>query len=403
MTPAGLDLTDPGLYLSGDVHAVFAELRRTPGLFWQAEAGGPGFWAVTRYADALPVYRDTHAFTTTRGILLKPGRGRPEPGSGRMLVMTDPPRHTELRRVLNRYFSPRTVAGLEARLRRDVEELLDRALAAGRCDFVSEVAARVPVSVICEMLGVPEADRARVHELTGIAFSSADPAYRVSGSERMSAGRAHTEILGYFAGLLRRRRDAPGEDIVSLLATAEVDGERLDDHEVLLDCDNLIVGGNETTRHAAAGGLLALLEHPDQLERVRADGALLEPMVEEVLRWTSPATHVMRGTLRPVEVAGQAITPGQDVVIWNISANRDEAAFERPHRFDVSRSPNRHLALGVGEHFCLGAALARMELRVLFAALLGRTRTIELAGQPQRLRSNMLTGYRALPVRLAAS
>jgi cytochrome P450 len=400
MTRTGLDLTDPELYLSGDVHDVFAGLRRTPGLLWQAEAHGPGFWAVARYADALPVYRDTHAFTTTRGILLKPGRGRPEPGSGRMLVMTDPPRHTELRRVLNRYFSPRTVAGLEARLRHDVEGLLDRALAAGRCDFVSEVAARVPVSVICEMLGVPETDRARVHELTGIAFSSADPTYRGTESERMSAGRAHTEILGYFAGLLRRRRDAPGDDIVSLLATAEVDGQRLDDQEVLLDCDNLIVGGNETTRHAAAGGLLALLEHPGELAKVRADPGLLEPLVEEVLRWTSPATHILRSARRPVEVAGQAIRPGQDVVIWNISVNRDEAAFDRPHRFDVARSPNRHLALGVGEHFCLGAALARMELRVLFGALLARTRAVELAGQPERLRSNMLTGYRSLPVTL---
>jgi len=393
-----VDLADPLLYESGDPHAVFARLRAAPGLHWNEEGAFPGFWSVTRHADALQVLADTRSFTTAEGILLRPDRG-PDPASGRMLVMTDPPRHTELRRALNRYFNPATVARLEARVDAAVRALLDRVLDSP-CDFVTDVAAAIPAFLICEMMGVPEADRDHVTRLTGIAFSAADPDYQMLPSERASRSAAHGQILAYFLKLLRRRGREPGDDIVSVLASVEIGGRRLDEREVLLDCDNVIVGGTETTRHAAAGGLLALVEHPDQLALLRRSPELVPTAVEEILRWTSPATHVMRTVRQDAVIAGQPLRPAERVVLWGISVNRDEAAFERADRLVVDRHPNRHLALGHGEYFCLGAALARMQLRVLFANLLPAAGSIELAGPPRRLRSNMITGFKSLPVLL---
>ncbi len=384
-----VDLADPGLYGSGDPHPVFAFLRSQPGLAWNRERDGPGFWAVTRYADAVAVYRDTASFTSTRGAILRPDRGRPDPAGGRMLVMTDPPRHTKLRGILNRGFTPRTVDRLRARLDLTAGELLGRALERGRCDFVADVAARLPVITTCELMGVPAQDQARMLELTSTAFGA------TSG---LTAANAHAEILTYYAELVERRRLAPGDDLVSLLATAEVDGRRLTDAEVLLDCDNLVVGGNETTRHAAAGGLLALVQHPQELERLRREPGLVEAAVEEILRWTTPGMHVLRTAARTAVVGGQVVRPGEEVVVWNVSANRDPAAFERPDRFDAGRSPNRHLAFGTGEHFCLGAAMARLELRALFARVLADVAAVELAGPVERLRSNVVCGLERLPV-----
>ena len=393
-----MDLSDPDLYALGDPHGLFAELRRRPGLYWNEEHDGPGFWALTRHADALAAYRDTARLTSTRGILLGPDRHAVDPAAGRMLVMTDPPRHTRLRGILNRAFTPRMVARMQESLQAAVEELVGRALAAGRCDFVNDVAALVPVTMINEMMGVPRSDWSLMQELTRVAFGSADRAYQLSPSERLSKGSAHTQILAYHSRLLADRRREPGEDLVSVLATAEIDGRRLSDHEILLDCDNLIVGGNETTRHAAAGGMLALVENAGQWSALREDPTLVDSAVEEILRWTSPAVHIMRTVTREHTIGGQTVRPGEQVVIWNLSANRDEAAFREPQAFLVRRSPNRHLTFGMGEHFCIGAALARMELRILLTDLLARVDRVELDGPAERLRSNVVSGFKRLPV-----
>ncbi len=399
MTGPDVDLSDPGLFATGDPHAAFARLRDSPGLYWNRERSGPGYWAVTRYADAVAVYRDTASFTSTRGTILGPNRGAADPAGGRMLVMTDPPYHGRLRAVLGRGFTPRIVQRLERRLEAEVRVLLERAVRAGRCDFVADVAARVPVVLICEMMGVPQADWELMYRLTSAAFSSDVPEAGASAAA-VRAASAHAEILGYYANLLAHRRRDPREDLVSVLATAEVEGRRLSDRDVLLNCDNLIVGGNETTRHAAAGGLLALVQHPGQLERLRGDPALLEAAVEEVLRWTTPGMHVLRTAAAGAVVGGQSVGEGQQVVVWNISANRDEPAFPDAGAFDVGRRPNRHLAFGVGEHFCLGAALARMELRILFGELAARVASVELLGPAERLRSSVVCGLRRLPVAL---
>jgi cytochrome P450 len=350
-----VDLTDLDLFTTGDPDAAFRHLRSHAPISWNPQADGPGFWVVVRHADVVRVLRDAAAFSVEKGMRLAVNRGRGDPAAGRMLVVTDPPRHDRLRAVVQHAFTTRSAARLEDHVRRLVDELL--APLPARCDFATDVAARLPVAVICGLLGVPRADGDRMLELTNAAFGSTDAEYRAGApSPARAALLAHHDILAYFSDLLAARRRRPEDDLVSVLAEASVDGVRLTDEEVQLNCLNLLVGGNETTRHAAAGGLLALLQHPDQLRRLRADPALLPDAVEEVLRWTSPGLYALRTAKVDVDVAGTAVLAGQAVTVWMASANRDEAVFPDADRFDVGRRPNRHLTMGTGTHFCLGAA-----------------------------------------------
>jgi cytochrome P450 len=387
------DLADPDLYAGGDPHAVWRRLRAEQPLFWNEQDGRPGFWAVTRYDDAVRVYKDPATFSSAKGILLGTAQGRGDPAGGKMLALTDPPRHGELRALVNRWFTPGAVAELEEAMRRIAGRLVDTAVGRGDCDFVRDVAGPLPVHVICWLLGVPRADRDMLYELTSRAFGVED---------RAGQSAAHQSILLYFMELAERRRLAPADDLVSVLVDATVQGKPLSDTEILLTCDNLLVGGVENVRHAASGGILALLEHPGELRRLRTDPSLVPTAVEEILRWTSPATHIVRTVRREVELRGQTIEAGSLVTIWNPSANRDEDVFPAADRFDAGRTPNRHLALGVGEHFCIGAGLARQELRVLVEELLARTSAVELAGAPVRLRSCEINGFERLPVKLVA-
>jgi cytochrome P450 len=271
--------------------------------------------------------------------------------------------------------------------------VVDEALESGTCDFVTDVAARVPLYVICRMMGVPSSDWDHLFMLTSQAFGASDP---------LTQRFAHLDIMSYFEELQAAKAANPGDDLVSILATSEIDGVRLTPDEILLNCDNLLVGGTENTRIAAAGGMLAFLEHRDQWDALAKEPELLPSAVEEVLRWTSTATHIMRTALRPTEIHGNQVAAGDRVTLWLPSANRDESVFDRPDEFDIRRKPNRHLALGFGEHFCLGSVLARAELRILYHELLHRDIQIELAGTPTRLTSIVVNGPEALPVRLTA-
>ncbi len=393
-----VDLTDPTLYAFGDPHAVFSLLRAEAPVFWNREANGPGFWALTRYDDIARVYRDPATFRSEYGTILTTHRDKPDPAAGKMLALTDPPRHPKLRQPIYRGFTPHMVERLEQRVRATVDALLDEALDRGSCDFVTDVSAHLPVTVMCEMMGVPRADWDLMLDLTRTAFSADDPEYQIAASGGMTASQAHNEILLYFADLAVERRDDPGEDLVSILATMEVDGQPLSDEEVLLNCDNLIVGGNETMRHTAAGGLLALLDHPAEWARLEREPELLASAIEEILRWTSPGMHVLRTAKHDTLIRGQTIKAGQQIAMWTPSANRDEAVFADPFRFDVARSPNRHLTFGLGAHYCLGASLTRMELRTLFQQLLARTAQVALAGPIERLRSNLIAGFKHMPI-----
>jgi cytochrome P450 len=386
-----IDLANPTLYSHGDPYAVWRWLREHDPVYWHPPAEFPGFWALTKYHDVRAVYRDPATFSSAGGILLRPENYGDDPGGGRTLALTDPPRHRQLRALVDDWFSLRSVRVLDAKMRGVARDVIMRALERETCDFVTDIAARIPLYVICKLMGVPRSEWERLFTLTNDAFGAGDALER-----RL----AHLEILQYFEDLAKLRAKSPTEDLVSVLATAEIDNRKLTSDEILFNCDNLLVGGTENTRIAASGGMLAFLEYPDQWQALSAEPTLLHSAVEEVLRWTSTATHIMRTTTRPVTILGRQIRAGERVTLWNPSANRDESVFDNPDRFIVDRNPNRHVALGTGEHFCLGGTLGRAELRLVYEELLRNTEQIELDGTPVRLSSIVVNGLEHLPVRL---
>ncbi len=389
--PVQINLTDPNLYSHGDPYAVWRWLRKHDPVHWHPPAELPGFWVLTKYDDVRAVYRDPATFSSAGGILLRPESYGSDPGGGRTLALTDPPYHRQLRALVDEWFSPRSVRALDAEMRDVARDVIMRALERERCDFVTDIAARVPLYVICKMMGVPRNEWEHLFTLTNEAFGAGDALER-----RL----AHLEILQYFGDLANVRAKSPADDIVSVLVTAEIDGRKLNSDEIILNCDNLLVGGTENTRIAASGGMLEFLQYPDQWKALSTEPALLRSAVEEVLRWTSTATHIMRTTTRPVTLRGRRIEAGERVTLWNPSANRDESVFDDPDRFSVYRKANRHLALGTGEHFCLGGTLGRAELRLVYEELLRNTERIELDGTPVMLSSIVVNGLEHLPVRL---
>ncbi|MEW2075151.1 cytochrome P450 [Streptomyces sp. NPDC012403] len=391
------DLADPELPRSGRTEEIWAELRAQSPLYRNERENGRPFWAVLSHPLANQVLKDSANFTSEKGMRLDHNPLATEASAGKMLIVTDPPRHGRIRRIINSAFTPRMVRRLEDTMRSTVVETLDEALEKGTSDFV-DAAARLPVSVICDMLGVPKEDWGFMLDRTMAAFGSD----AVDGGEdhALRAAAAHTDLLMYYDELVELRRRDPQEDVVSAMVRGEVDGEPLTDEEIFLNCDGLISGGNETTRHATVGGLLALMDNPGQWDRLRADPELLPSAVQEVLRYTSPAMHVLRTANRDTELEGRPIAAGDEVAVWLSAANRDGRVFEDPDAFDIGRTPNRHLAFASGTHFCLGSALATMELSVMFEELTRRVGTAEHAGPVQRMRSNLIWGFESMPVTL---
>jgi cytochrome P450 len=389
--PVKINLTDPNLYSHGDPYAQWRWLREHEPVYWHPPAELPGFWALTKYDDARAVYRDPATFSSAGGILLRPENYGDDPGGGSTLALTDPPHHRQLRAVVDDWFSPRSVRALEVEMRDVARDVIIQALDRERCDFVTDIAARIPLYVICKMMGVPRSEWERLFTLTNEAFGAGDAPER-----RL----AHLEILQYFESLVNVRTKCPADDIVSVLATAQIDGRKLTLDEIILNCDNLLVGGTENTRIAASGGMLAFLQHPDQWQALSTEPRLLPSAVEEVLRWTSTATHIMRTATRSVTLRDRRIEAGERVTLWNPSVNRDESVFDDPDCFTIDRKPNRHLALGTGEHFCLGGTLGRAELGLVYQELLSNTERIELDGTPVMLSSIVVNGPEHLPVRL---
>ncbi len=385
----GLDLADPTVHAERDLTEVWRCLRDERPLWWNG-----GFWVLTRYADVVAVYRDPTRFTSVRGNLLTSLQRGGDPAGGRMIVVSDGPRHAAVRRLLASSLGPRTMRRLEAAVAATTDRLLDGAIGA-ECDFARDVAAHIPLWTICDLLGVPESDRAFVQRQTNLALGSENPA-----QSAVEVWAARNEILLYFRELARTRRGAEGDDLLSVLATGQVGGTPIDEDEVVLNCYSLILGGDETTRMSMSGMVATFGREPAEWQRWRAGDVTVSATVDEVLRWTTPALHVGRTAVVDVELHGQCIRAGDVVTAWNISANRAEREFDRPDVFDLGRSPNRHVTFGYGTHFCLGAALARMEIAVLAQALRTRVETIELTGMPHRMYSNFLSGYTSLPVAL---
>jgi cytochrome P450 len=268
---------------------------------------------------------------------------------------------------------------------------------------VVDVAAKVPTAAICEMLGIPAEYRDLMYSLGNAAIGSQDPEYN-QGRSPMETGRnAQAEFFGYFAKLIDERRKHPGTDLISAFTIGEVEGARLTDLEILFNAFLLIIGGQETTRNAISGGMLALVNHPSERAKLAQDAGVMPTAIEEFLRWTTPVTHILRTARKDGELRGKKIRPGDKVVVWNASVNRDEEVFSDPDRFDVTRTPNDHLAFGHGEHFCIGAHLARLEMRIMIEQVMRRMPDLESAGQPERLRSNFVAGIKHMPVRFTPS
>jgi cholest-4-en-3-one 26-monooxygenase len=293
-------------------------------------------------------------------------------------------------------FAPKIMRALEPRIRELSRRIVDGVAAKGTCDFVTDVASELPAQVICELIGIPVEDRGKIVAWSNAMVGMDDLEYADSAADGPIAA---MQLFAYANELATARREAPRDDVASLLLAAEVDGERLDAAQFNAFMLVLAVAGNETTRNAISGGLLALFEHPTERARLQADAALLPTAVDEILRWVTPVMHFRRTAERDVELAGQRIHAGDKVVVWYVSANRDEAVFPAPDRFDVGRAPNEHLTFGFGPHFCLGAALARLEIQVLLEELFRRLPDLAPAGPAVRMRGNHIAGIKHLPVR----
>lgn len=391
-----VDLLDPRFHAEGDPHTVWAAMRLRDPLHHQQLPDGRAFWSVTRYDDACRVLGDHGDFTSERGSLL--GQlGHGDAASGRMLVATDPPRHTELRRPLNRLFTGKALAATEQRVRHAVRTVLAPARDTTEWDLAQQ-AAMLPMAVAGLLLDLPEEDWPQLVRWTGMAAAPEDPEFRVNNGPTTLA-LAHHQLFAYLTEQHRLRAGTPGDDAFRLLMTMHAGDSALTVEEVVVNCYSVLLGANATTPHTAAGTVLALLEHPDRLRAVQQDPSLIPSLVEEGLRWTSAASSFLRHAERDVELSGGTVPKGDAVAVWVGSANRDEAVFPDPYRFDPARTGNRHIAFGFGPHYCLGAAVARLTLRLFFEEALSLVDTWELVGAPRHLASNFVAGLTALPIR----
>lgn len=395
-----IDFTDLDNFASGFPHALFEVHRREAPVYWHAATentpDGEGFWSVATHAETLAVFRDPVTFSSVTG------GSRPFGGTllqdlsiaGQVLNMMDDPRHSEIRRLVSSGLTPRMIRRVEDDLRERARRLLDAVEPGSPFDFLVEIAAELPMQMICILLGVPESER---HWL----FEAIEPQFDFGGSRKASVGQltpeeAGTRMYTYGQELIAAKRAAPTDDMLSVVANAG----GLSDLELYLFFSLLFSAGAETTRNSIAGGLLALAEHPSQLALLRSDLSLLPVAIEEMVRWTSPSPSKRRTATRDVELAGCFIEAGQKVQIWEGSANRDALVFADADIFDVTRKPNPHLGFGQGVHYCLGANLARLELRVLFEELLGRFSSVQVVKPVEWTRSNRHTGIRHLEVEL---
>jgi cholest-4-en-3-one 26-monooxygenase len=401
VTAGVLDLIDPERYArDGYPHEVWTLLRaEAPVALFEAEGYEP-FWAVTKHDDILEISKQPLRFSSAKGItLLRAGVVMPP---SEMVVLLDPPEHGPVRRVANRRFTPKAVRERRDDIERIAVDILDDAAplrARGEIDFVERIAAPFPLAVIAWILGVPRDDWELLFRWTNEVIGKEDPEYRRPGeTPGQTIKRARGEVHTYFQRLIDERRGEPRDDLVSELLRGEVEGRPLTDVQLVSYCELLVEAGNETTRNAISGGLIALAEHRDQWDALRERPELLPDAVEEILRWVSPISHFTRTATEDCEVRGQSIKAGQQLALYFASANRDEDVFDDPFAFRVDRRPNPHLAFGFGEHFCMGAHVARVEIETIFRHLLARLESFEVVGTVDRLRSTTNGSIKHLPL-----
>jgi cholest-4-en-3-one 26-monooxygenase len=399
MTTSSLaDIFSPDTYAQAVPHETFEVLRREDPVHWQNEPEGPGYWALMKYDDVVQVSSDNELFSSWRG-----GTNIPDmPEDGMSVIRTimlnmDPPMHTKYRKLVATGFTPKMVNAMRPHVQEITRGIVDRVIEKGECDFVTEISAQLPLAVIAEMIGVPPEDQQKVFDWSNKLIGFDDPEYMTTEEQGRLAA---TEMFMYANQMALDRRANPRDDLVTVLLNAEVDGDRLTEADFDGFFILLTVAGNETTRNLISGAMLALMEHPEQRQRMIEDPGLMPTAVEEFLRWVSPLIYFRRTLQRDAVVGGQQMREGDKVAMYYGSANRDEAVFERGNVFDVGRSPNPHLAFGGGgPHFCLGASLARLEISCMFQEILSRMPDMELAGDVKRLRSNFINGIKHIPVR----
>ncbi|MEV0677481.1 cytochrome P450 [Actinosynnema sp. NPDC050436] len=393
---ATVDLADPQTFLDADLHELFGRLRAESPVHWnEPRDDRPGFWAITRHADCVTAYKDNERLTSERGNVLSTLLQGNDSASGKMLAVTDGERHRAVRKLMLKSLSPRLLGAVAEQVRARTFGLVRDAIARGECDFATDVADHIPINTIGDLMDVPAADRPRLVEWNNRTLS------RISSEDsEMDEWLARNEILLYFTDLADQRRRKPGDDVLSALANGLVDGQPLAEDEVVFNSYSLILGADESSRMSSIGAIIALAQHPEQWRRLKSGEVGVETATEEVLRWTTPAMHFGRRAVADVELGGRTIRDGDVVTMWNTSANLDEEVFADPTRFDLARTPNRHIAFGFGPHFCLGAFLGRAHVGSVLEALRDEVAEIRVPGPGTRLYSNFVHGYSSLPVEL---
>ncbi len=406
-----LDVISAEVYgKTGYPHEAWTQLRNESPVHKLQPAGYAPFWAITKHADIIEVSKQPNIFKSAGRFILFPEL-LTEPTDGhdlddnpplRMLVNMDPPEHRDYRKLVSSWFTPRAVKSLEARLEVITKEVFDELAGDGsekECDFVTDVAARQPLRMITEILGIPRKDEDFVLRITNENFGLEDPEFERAGDDGADRLGFLTEAAAFLNQIIEARRQSPKNDLSSLLANAELNGGPIPPFELFSLFFLVMVAGHDTTRNAIASGLIAFLEHPEELEKLQRDPSLIDTAVDEIVRWTTPVNHFSRTATQDYVLRGQQIKAGDSVALFYASANRDEEIYEDPFAFRVDRDPNPHLGFGVGEHFCLGASLARMDLRIFYSQFAERLESMELASPVELLASSFVGGPKHIPLR----
>ena len=400
-----LNLVEPNAYATnGYPHSEWAKLRKTAPVERFEPDGWPAFWAITRYADIVQISKNPQAFLSEEGINFEPLKGtlRDEPEvQMRTIIEMDNPDHRKYRAVASKFFTPRSLGTWDETVDQMAVKLIDSLGEEGDADWVGDVASLHPLKIICRILGAEEEDEPFILKCTNEIFGRDDPEFQREGmTPTESVMAAAMDFGGYFAKILADRRENPRDDLVTLFANAQVDGEPMNEIDTMGYCLVMFIAGHETTRGGLTGGMKALLDHPDQLAKWKSDPAgYTKSGIEEILRYVTPVNTMARTVAEDIEIGGRKMTAGERLVMFYASANRDDAVFEAPNEFRIDRNPNPHLAFGIGEHFCLGAHLARKSMHALFRELVSRVESIEQTGPEERTASNLVPGLKRLPIR----
>lgn len=407
LPPERLDVISAVQYgTKGYPHDAWTRLRREAPVCWMEPPSYKPFWAITKHADIVEISKQPDKFRSAGRFILFPDLGGGQSAQEmaenpplRMLVNQDPPEHRDFRGLVAKWFTPRSVGRLEPRLEEITHEIFDELVGEGECDFVNAIAARQPLRMITEILGIPREKEDFVLRITNENFGIEDSEFAREGESREERLAFIGEAFAFLGEILESRRREPREDLATVLAQATLRGEAVPQFELFSLLFLIMVAGHDTTRNAISSGLLALLEHPDEFQKLRRNPSLVDRAADEIVRWTTPVIHFVRTASEDYQLRGQTIRKGDSTALFYASANRDEEVFEDPFSFRIDRSPNPHLGFGIGEHFCLGSHLARMDLRVFFRQLVDRVESIELAGPVELLHASFVGGPKRMPIR----